>query len=302
MMTLIDFTSDQSDVRPLFQFQAISENQTDVAASFKIQTHMKLTAFYLALFSILPSSLFGLIDYRTNRWRQLTSPSEGNIRQVTSSEIALWAVNNRGGISTCAKPCDGIINKWQSIPGQLVHISANNNYVFGVNAADEIFYCSFPCRGNWQMIPGRLVQLSSSNDLLYGVNRAGQIYFKDLTNGDIRADNWNNVRGTLSYVSVGLSEVWGTNSNGNIFKCAKPCLDGAWQSIQGILTRVEVSPIDDSVFGVNSKDEIFGCEPECNGGKDWKRLPGALRHVYGMTCTEIYGSNSQGTVWGEGIE
>jgi len=50
---------------------------------------------------------------------------------------------------------------WTRIPGPaLIHISANINYVWGVDKRHEIYMCRRPCTGKWERIEeGALKQL-----------------------------------------------------------------------------------------------------------------------------------------------
>jgi hypothetical protein len=71
-------------------------------------------------------------------------------------------------------------------------MTSDNNMLYGVNSADNIYTCRAPCAtGKWQQIPGGLKSIDANhNALLYGVNK-----------------------------------------NSNSYLCQKPCLNGQWKQI-----------------------------------------------------------------------
>ncbi len=53
-----------------------------------------------------------------------------------------------------------------------------NGTAIGVNANDEIFYCK-GYYGNWNLIDGKLTNVCLDNDeSIWGVNRAGEIFYR----------------------------------------------------------------------------------------------------------------------------
>ena len=73
-------------------------------------------------------------------------------------------------------PIDGN-GKWQNIRGRLKWVSAGHpDYVFGVNANDQIYECKKPCNGSWKNLPGRLKQIDGGQNDIWGVNSNNNIY------------------------------------------------------------------------------------------------------------------------------
>jgi hypothetical protein len=69
---------------------------------------------------------------------------------------------------------------------------------------------------DWTRIPdpGRLKQVVDlDGSIACGVNSGGEIWCKD----DLESANWFKVPGSLKYISVSKSKLYGVNSNNDIF-------------------------------------------------------------------------------------
>ena len=65
----------------------------------------------------------------------------------------IWAVNANNQIYRCKAPCTS--NAWQQISGSLKQIDVGKEYVYGANASDQLYRCKLPCdTGAWEMISG----------------------------------------------------------------------------------------------------------------------------------------------------
>jgi hypothetical protein len=65
----------------------------------------------------------------------------------------IWMVNANDEIYRCKAPCNPIA--WQKIQGRLKQIDVGKEYVYGANSADQLYRCKLPCdTGAWEMIGG----------------------------------------------------------------------------------------------------------------------------------------------------
>ena len=70
---------------------------------------------------------------------------------------------------------------WQRIAGGLKWISSGDDIVWGVNAADQIYYregisASNPAGTGWVQVAGGLKQIDSFKGTVWGVNSKDMIY------------------------------------------------------------------------------------------------------------------------------
>lgn len=128
-------------------------------------------------------------------------------------------------LSNRTKPSGG----WKQIPGGLKQISTsgNNAWIWGVNSGDAIWRCKKPC------------DYTSSNK------------------------KWWSPGGRLKQISVGDDEVWGVNSNNNIYKINPEGKNG-WKYVRGSLKQV-INSGKGWVWGINGGGDVFRCKKPCNG-------------------------------------
>ena len=73
--------------------------------------------------------------------------------------------------------------------------------------------------------------------------------------------------------------IYGTNRNGAIYRCKKPC-SGGWVQIPGGLTHIsQDNKKNGYVYGVNNSGGIYRCKKPCSGG--WVQIPGGLYDIGG---------------------
>ena len=177
--------------------------------------------------------------------------------------------------------------QWVHVPGSLIHISANVNYVWGVNRANQILMCQRPCTGgNWTEMDGLLKQLDVDDHEVWGVDSADQIWKRPVDG----SGTWQQVGGLLSkHVSAsGHGYVWGVNRNDRIFKCKKPCL-GDWVRVPGALQQIDGG--QRNVYGVNPANGRILTRP-VDGSGSWRRIPGSLKHISASGHDEVFRVNS----------
>ncbi len=172
---------------------------------------------------------------------------DGSLSQIDVGDDEVWGVNSANHIFK--RPADGT-GKWQRITGLLKHVSASGNgYIWGVNKNDAIYKCRKPCLGKWVIVKGALKQVDGGPKYVYGVNKNNALY-------SMRVDgkgSWRLIPGqTLKYVTAsGTNDIFGVNTNNEMFRCAKPCIQGEFEKMSG--TEVEQCEATiDGVFGVSS--------------------------------------------------
>ena len=182
--------------------------------------------------------------------------------------------------------------EWTQIPlGGLIHVSANINYLWGVNAANQIFMCPRPCAsGKWKQIDGALKQLDVDDQEVWGVNKADQIYKRPVDG----SGKWQNVGGRLKHVSAsGHGYIWGVNSGDHIYKCKKPC-SGGWVGVSGRLKQIDGG--QEHVYGVNSANDAFRLPVNGSGG--WRHIPGMkLQYISASGVDEVFAIDPKDNVF-----
>lgn len=65
----------------------------------------------------------------------------------------IWTVNANDDIFRCKAPCAD--NAWQQIVGKLKDIDVGKEYVYGANSSNQLYRCKLPCDTSaWEMING----------------------------------------------------------------------------------------------------------------------------------------------------
>ena len=182
--------------------------------------------------------------------------------------------------------------EWIQIPlGGLTHVSANINYLWGVNAANQIFMCPRPCTSSkWKQIDGALKQLDVDDQEVWGVNKANQIYKRPVDG----SGKWQLIKGSLLYVSAsGHGYIWGINNGGYIYKCKKPC-SGGWVAVPGLLKQIDGG--QEYVYGVNSANNVY-MRP-VDGSGSWVNIPGIkLQHISASGADDVFGIDPKDNVF-----
>lgn len=141
---------------------------------------------------------------------------------------------------------------WTQIPGKLMHITASENYIWGVSTEHEIFMMkNSPDESSWTKVDGALCQIDANDYEVWGVTSNGEI-FKRPVDG---SGAWIKIEGVLKYVSAsGNGWIWGVNTKNEIFKRKKSSGD-KWERVDGLLKQIDGGFT--FVYGVNSDNEIW---------------------------------------------
>ncbi|XP_072513718.1 fish-egg lectin-like [Salminus brasiliensis] len=119
----------------------------------------------------------------------------------------------------------------------------------------------------------------------------GQVFGVN-TNNDIftlYGSIWTQVPGSLKHVSVGPAGVWGVDANNYILRLD----EGDWVIVPGLLTQVDAGGLA-SPAGVNMNDDIF-----CllgRKGASWTNIPGKLKY-YSCGPTSCWGVNGADNIF-----
>ncbi|XP_019614795.1 PREDICTED: IgGFc-binding protein-like [Branchiostoma belcheri] len=119
------------------------------------------------------------------------------------------------------------------------------------------------------------------------------------------SSSWDTCPGSLSFVTIGWSGVWGVNSRGVVFyRVGTAGKEGhfgrEWKQIDGNLAQI--SSGKGIVWGVNSRGKIYvriGITEKVSHGKDWRLVTGQpLRSVCVSSSSNfVWGVSTTGTVW-----
>eukprot|EP00058_Branchiostoma_floridae_P010020 XP_002595508.1 hypothetical protein BRAFLDRAFT_69086 [Branchiostoma floridae] len=119
---------------------------------------------------------------------------------------------------------------------------------------------------------------------------------------DYRRNNgtsWQQLDGSLRYVSVGPAGVWGVNCNNDIWYREgtygdERAVGSRWRLVSGKLKQLTVGY--NVVWGVNARDEIWirvGITSSNPTGTDWVLVPGSLSMIYVSPSTnKVWGCNA----------
>jgi hypothetical protein len=79
--------------------------------------------------------------------------------EVIGPNDYVWGVNSADQIWRCKAPCKD--NAWQGMGGLLKQIDVGKEYVYGTNRSDQIYRCKLPCDTSaWEWISGGLREIS----------------------------------------------------------------------------------------------------------------------------------------------
>ncbi|XP_066275437.1 uncharacterized protein [Branchiostoma lanceolatum] len=115
---------------------------------------------------------------------------------------------------------------------------------------------------------------------------------------------WQHIAGGLTFVSVGLSGVWGVDSDYQIYYRTGTYKNEAspgtgWELIDGGLKQI--SSGNNTVWGVSSNDDIFirlGISSSAPQGSRWSNVSGKLKQVHvSSTSDQVWGVNSGDNVY-----
>ncbi|KAL7851820.1 hypothetical protein SRHO_G00176050 [Serrasalmus rhombeus] len=103
------------------------------------------------------------------------------------------------------------------------------------------------------------------------------------------SNGWIQVPGSLKHVSVGPAGVWGVDSNNYIYKLG----GGDWVVVPGLLTQVDAGGMI-SPAGVNMNDDIYCLTG--GQGSSWINIPGKLKY-YSCGPYSCWGVNAANNIY-----
>lgn len=138
----------------------------------------------------------------------------------------------------------GSFGDWQNIPGGLTMIQASTGgYVWGVNAANQVYFCKQPCAGGWTPVdmtdaPGTIQSLQVDPTYIYILVTVGStqsVAFRPIDGSGSWSMLSNGVAGSPIMKTLGVTQtfLWvsGTDPIKNApvsYHCTKPCSTNAW--------------------------------------------------------------------------
>ncbi|XP_030439332.1 fish-egg lectin-like [Gopherus evgoodei] len=113
----------------------------------------------------------------------------------------------------------------------------------------------------------------------------------------LHGNSWAQVPGSLKHVTVGPAGVWGVNNNNNIYKL----VGGSWQQVTGLLKQIDAGG-DMFVAGVNMHDDIYclsrpaTVSVNSNSALPWVNIAGKLKY-YSCGMGGCWGVNSADDIY-----
>jgi surface antigen len=179
--------------------------------------------------------------------------------------------------------------RWEGVTGSLVQIDVGAGEVWGVNSAGTVY--NYAGGGKWTARGSGFKSVSAGT--MVG---ASQHVYAVRTNGSVvrwlPGHGWERVAGNLAQIDVGVNEVWGVNSAGNVFSYGG---GGKWTSrgsgFKNVSAGTIVSGAQD-VYAVRTNGSVVRWVP----GRGWEAVAGKLTQV-DVGYDEIWGVNSAGNVF-----
>lgn len=227
----------------------------------------------------------------------------------TGVTSAVWAVDSSDIIYSLDS------GNWKTIPGKLIHVSAGQSGVWGVNRQKKIYYRmgideKNPSGKSWKRIRGSLKQIDSGpTGIVCGVFDNDNIYCRlQITSKREYGGVWKKIDGKLKYISCGDYGHWGVNSANQIYfrEGVSRSRPGGlrWKRISGSLVQLEAGQYG-TVWGVNANGEMYvreGVKENKPYGTRWKKIPSQYlwaRITVGIGT--LYGVDRFGSVY-KGIQ
>jgi len=101
---------------------------------------------------------------------------------------------------------------------------------------------------------------------------------------DHEKNNWEQIPGKLTYISVSGENVWGVNDKGEIYHWN----GAAWNLIPGSLAQISVG-CDGTVWGVNKNGAIYRMT---SASGTWKLMPGKVTQIAVGSARNIWALNA----------
>ena len=160
----------------------------------------------------------------TRNWRDIN----GLLSQLDADESEVWGVNPANNVYR--RPVDGS-GEWTRMDKQLKHVSSSGmGYIWGVDEDEAIYKCKKPCNGEWEHVEGHLRQIDGGNQYVYGVNRHEEIWYRKVDGSD---KSWQQPNGNKAkYITAtGDNKVYKIGLDDKVYRCDAPCSNGQWTKI-----------------------------------------------------------------------
>ena len=114
---------------------------------------------------------------------------------------------------------------WIQVHGQLNHVcSSRNGYIWGVAKDESIYKCKKPCNGGWERVDVHLRQIDGGNQFVYGINCHQQIWFCPVDgSGKWQTPRNNRAKYTTA---TGDNKVHTIGTDNKMYHCDVPCSNG----------------------------------------------------------------------------
>ena len=98
---------------------------------------------------------------------QLLIDAELSLVHIEADDEEVWVIDATNHIFKC--PVNGS-GEWSSVPGEMRYISASGNaHVWGIAPNNSLYVCEKPCTGDWQYVGGSFKQIDGGNNVVIGV-------------------------------------------------------------------------------------------------------------------------------------
>ncbi len=180
---------------------------------------------------------------------------------------------------------------WKKVDGALKHVAVGPFGVWGVNAADLIWFRAISpsnLEGTvWTQVGGNLKQVDvGQHGDVWGVNKDDDIFMREgVTPQNPTGTAWKQVDGKLKYLSVGDDIVWGVNADGIMWYregiTRENRLGTGWKKVEGWATKISV--FGNNVWHIGGNNTPYYVKdgiPTNPAGTGWNKIENTfLTHV-----------------------
>ncbi|DAZ99891.1 TPA: hypothetical protein N0F65_008634 [Lagenidium giganteum] len=170
---------------------------------------------------------------------------------------------------------------WYKILGSNYNwVAVSGAQLFATSTTDVIYYrmditaigARAAYESDWDVIPGQLVQLSFDGLNLCGVNNANAVYCaNDNLDG---TPNWRKLDGSLKWVTVWGDNLWGVNSDNDVFY-GSSVGDANWVQLQGKFAQI----VSDGkqICAINADGDAFCADEGITSSPNWRQINGNMK-------------------------
>ncbi len=174
-------------------------------------------------------------------------------------------------------------NKFEQVPGKLIHVSSGEAGVWGVDEQNKIFYREGVDQGNsigsgWKIIKGGLFQIDSGpTGIVCGVTSVFKVFCRvGITKANPTGTKWQRIAGRMKYISCFNYGCWGVNKYNSVYFTSQTNgWSTTWMKIGcDHMVKIEAGP-NDQVWGLNANNELFtriGVNQSFPSGLTWNKV------------------------------